>query len=134
MEFLNSSIFYYLFLLAIPVIIHLFNFRRHKKLYFSSTYFLKEIHEKHKSKYQIRRWIILATRLIALTLIIAAFGLPYIKNGNNIPEATKIGIYIDNSFSMERMDNKKVKLSFCGASHKSAILELNKIDNYRPFI
>ena len=126
MGFLNSSIFYYLFLLAIPVIIHLFNFRRHKKVYFSSTYFLKEIHEKNKSKYQIRRWIILANRLIAITLIIAAFGLPYIKNGKNISEATKIGIYIDNSFSMERIDNKKVELiDYAKNNAKNIIKKLN---------
>ena len=110
MEFLNYSIFYYLFLLAIPVIIHLFNFRKHKKLLFSSTYFLKEINKKNKTTYQIRRWIVLFNRIIIITLIITAFTLPFLKKENNIKELEKICIYIDNSFSMERTDEKKTSL------------------------
>ena len=74
--------FYYLFLLAIPVIIHLFNFRKHRKIAFSSTHFLKELIEKTKATYQIRRWIILMMRLLAVSSIILAFALPHIKNDN----------------------------------------------------
>ena len=99
MEFSNPSIFYYLFLLAIPVIIHLFNFRKHKLVYFSSIYFLKEIEKKNKSQYQIKQWIILLNRLLTITLILFAFALPYIKTTHNVSESTKIGLYIDNSFN-----------------------------------
>ena len=86
MDFLNNSIFYYLCLLAIPVIIHLFNFRKHKNIHFSSIFFLKKLEEQTKSKYQIRRWIVLFNRILALICIILAFGLPYINNPNNLSD------------------------------------------------
>ena len=110
MEFIKSSILYYLFFLTIPIIIHLFNFRKHKKIYFSSLFFLKEIEKKNKSTYQIRRWVILFNRILAIICIIIAFALPYIKNQQQPYNAEKIGIYIDNSFSMERIDNQKINL------------------------
>ena len=99
MEFLNPSIFYYLFLLAIPVIIHLFNFRKHEKVSFSSTHFLKELVEKTKATYQIRRWIILMMRILAVSSIILAFTLPYIQNDKHEVNANKIALYVDNSFT-----------------------------------
>ena len=43
MIYQNPQILYALFALAIPIIIHLFNFRKHEKIYFSSIRFLEEI-------------------------------------------------------------------------------------------
>ena len=109
MEFSKPSIFYYFFLLIIPVLIHLFNFRKHKKIYFSSIYLLTEIIQRNKARHDIKRWMILLTRITSITLIILAFSLPYIRN-NELIESKKIGLYIDNSFSMERTDDKNIKL------------------------
>ena len=110
MEFFKPSVFYYLLLLTIPVIIHLFNFRRHKKISFSNNYFLKKIAEKTKAIYQIRRWIILTTRILATSSVILAFTLPYLKEKTPTIDANHITIYIDNSFSMSRKDNDNIQL------------------------
>ncbi len=110
MEFFKPSVFYYLLLLTIPVIIHLFNFRRHKKISFSNNYFLKRITEKTKAIYQIRRWMILAIRILATSSIILAFALPYLKEKTPTIDADNITIYIDNSFSMSRKDNDNIQL------------------------
>ena len=110
MEFLKPSIFYYLLLLTIPVIIHLFNFRSHKKIFFSNNYFLKRISEKTKHIYQIRRWIILTIRLLAISSVILAFTLPQLKEKIPKSDADNITIYIDNSFSMSRKDNDNIQL------------------------
>ncbi len=133
MDFKNSSILYYLLLLAIPIIIHLFNFRRHKKIYFSTIFFLKKIEKENKAKYQIRRWIILLNRILAITLIILAFGLPYIKKSNSSNTSNKTGFYIDNSFSMDRSDNKKIQLlEYAKNNAKKIINELN--DDHKVLI
>tara|TARA_Y100001968_G_C19175192_1_gene627664 strand:+ start:152 stop:811 length:660 start_codon:yes stop_codon:yes gene_type:complete len=125
MDFSNSSIFYYLFFLAIPVIIHLFNFRKQKKIYFSSTFFLREIATKNKNKFEIKRWLILISRMIAITCIILAFALPYIKNKNDSKDS-KIGLYIDNSFSMQRSDsNNKDLISYAKENAVSILHELH---------
>ena len=126
MDFLNYSVFNYLFLLAIPVIIHLFNFRKYKRIYFSSTYFLKEVNKKNKAKYQIRRWIVLLNRILLTALIIIAFTLPYIKKQNHINEVDKICIYIDNSFSMQRTDELNNSLiNYAKLNAKKIIGQLN---------
>ncbi len=43
MEFTNPGFLYGLFALAIPVIIHLFNFRRFRKVYFTNVKFIEEL-------------------------------------------------------------------------------------------
>lgn len=125
MEFSNPSIFFYLILLSIPIIIHLFNFRKYKKIHFSSIHLLSQIEKTTKSKNKIKQWIILITRIGIITLIIFAFALPYINTNPNQQESSKIGIYIDNSFSMGRIDIEKTKLlDYAKSNAKQIIREL----------
>ena len=100
MEFSQPNIFYYFFLLLIPIIIHLFNLRKHKKIYFSNIYFLQKIQTKSKAKQKIKRWVLLLNRLSIISSLILAFSLPFIANSPNEQPIKKIGIYLDNSFSM----------------------------------
>ena len=51
MIYQNPNLLYALFAIAIPIFIHLFNFRKHKKIYFSSIRFLKDIKEKNFNKF-----------------------------------------------------------------------------------
>ena len=127
MEFSKPSIFYYLLLLAIPVIIHLFNFRKYKKIYFSSIKFLKDIEQKTKSKYEIKRWVILLTRIILTTSVILAFSIPYLQKKDQ-KQADKIGFYIDNSFSMERKDDNNTMLIDYAKNNAKNILKKLETD------
>ena len=88
--------------LAIPVIIHLFNFRRYKTLYFSSLQFLKFVDQQTRSTQKLKHYLILALRLLALSALILAFAQPYIPVESDKSSGGKpvISIYIDNSFSM----------------------------------
>ena len=47
MQFLYPGFLFALAAIAIPIIIHLFNFRKFKKVYFTNVAFLKEI--KHET-------------------------------------------------------------------------------------
>ena len=88
--------------LAIPVIIHLFNFRRYKTLYFSSLQFLKFVDQQTRSTQKLKHYLVLALRLFFLSALIIAFAQPYIPAENNSAKGGKsvVAIYIDNSFSM----------------------------------
>jgi hypothetical protein len=88
--------------LSIPVIIHLFNFRRYKTLYFSSLQFLKFVDQQTRSTQKLKHYLVLALRLLALSSLILAFAQPYIpvENTNSSGGKPVIAIYIDNSFSM----------------------------------
>ncbi len=101
--FLNPSFLWALTAVAIPVIIHFFNFRRHKTLYFSNVSILKEIRNETRSKSQLKNWLILLFRILTITALVLAFSKPVIPLTENKTEITKKGkrvaIYIDNSFS-----------------------------------
>ncbi|MFN3968968.1 BatA domain-containing protein, partial [Flavobacterium sp.] len=43
MQFKHPEILYFLFLLVIPILVHLFQLRRFKKEYFTNVQFLKEL-------------------------------------------------------------------------------------------
>ena len=100
MRYQNPQLLYALFAIAIPILIHLFNFRKHKIIYFSSIRFLTEIKEKNKKKSQLRNLLILISRILAITFLILAFAKPYIPVSNQ-QESKNIFIYLDNSLSMD---------------------------------
>jgi hypothetical protein len=101
MQFLYPGFLWGLLALAIPVIIHLFYFRRFKRIYFTNVKFLKEIKEETSSRNKLKNLLILAMRLAAVACLVFAFAQPFIPTGENIKTGDKaVSIYIDNSFSM----------------------------------
>lgn len=92
-----------LFSLSIPIIIHLFNFRKYKTLYFSNTRFVDHVKKDTKTRNKLKQYLILLMRLLMLTALIIAFARPVIpiKEQDKYREVDAIAIYIDNSFSME---------------------------------
>lgn len=101
MNFVYPNILYLLILLIIPIIIHLFNFRRYKKLYFSSLQFIKKVEKETNATKNLRHYLILACRMLAFTALIFAFAQPYIPTSNQTKSYENLTpIYLDNSFSM----------------------------------
>jgi hypothetical protein len=94
-------------LLAIPVIIHLFQFKRFKRVYFSNVAFLKTIQLESTNRNKIKHLLVLASRLLALLFLILAFAQPFLPAKNNVANTGKkyVSIYIDNSFSMNAIEN-----------------------------
>ncbi len=106
MSFTNPEILYALPAVLIPLIIHLFNFRRYKKQYFSNVALLKEISIETKKQNRIKHLIVMLLRMLAVAALIFAFAGPQFgKNAvSNMNAKIVSGIYIDNSFSMEAGD------------------------------
>jgi hypothetical protein len=101
MNFVYPNILYFLLLLIIPIIIHLFNFRRYKKLYFSSLQFIKKVEKETNATKNLRHYIILACRMLAFAALIFAFAQPYIPTSEQSKSYENlVPIYLDNSFSM----------------------------------
>ena len=102
MNFLYPAVLWALTALAIPVVIHLFNFHRYRILPFSNTQFIKAIQAEHRSRSTLRQWILLLLRLLIVALVVLAFAQPYIpKNEGDGAEKSRVAVYIDNSFSMD---------------------------------
>jgi hypothetical protein len=88
MIFLYPSVLFFLLALAIPIIIHLFNFRRYKKIYFSNVAFLKNIQTESEKKSKLKHLLVLLSRLLAFAALIVAFSQPYIPTGKKKPNLT----------------------------------------------
>lgn len=102
MNFGFPQFFWALLALSIPLLIHLFNLRRPKTVFFSNTRFLKTLEEQTKSVKRLKYWLILSLRLLALALIISAFALPFDGSTGEEKEKAYLHLYIDNSLSMSQ--------------------------------
>lgn len=102
MKFTNPAFFWALLVLAIPILIHLFHFRRFKTVYFTNVRFLRELKEETQSRSRLKHLLVLLARCLALAALVTAFAQPFIPaNRKNTAARRAISIYVDNSFSMD---------------------------------
>lgn len=105
MQFKHPELLYALFLLVIPILIHLFQLRRFQKVEFTNVKFLKKVKLQTRKSSQLKKWLTLSTRMLLLACAIIAFAQPFIPNTEDFNEAQETVIYIDNSFSMQAKGN-----------------------------
>jgi len=107
MSFVYPSFLLALLALAIPIIIHLFSFRRYKKVYFTNVRFLKEVKEQKANRTKLKHILVLLSRLLALAALVFAFAQPYIKKDAEamVKGDKAVSIYVDNSQSMQATSN-----------------------------
>ncbi len=117
MQFRHPEILYFLFLLIVPILVHLFQFRRFKKEYFTNVRFLKALSVQTRKSSKIKKWLLLSSRLLLLSCIVLAFAQPYFKAKDNKNTTNELYIVLDNSFSMQAKGKK-------GELLKRAIQEL----------
>ena len=106
MDFLYPNMLYGLFAVAIPVLVHLFNFRRYKKVMFSNVSLLKNLYQQTKKQSELKHLLVLASRILAIVALVLAFAGPFIPNSEsqvNEQAQNHITIYLDNSFSMNTL-------------------------------
>ncbi len=100
MQFKHPEILYALFLLLIPIIIHLFQLRKFEKVIFTNVQFLKKIELKTRKSSRLKKLLVLISRLLLFTALIFAFAQPYLSKVSK-NEKQKIHLYLDNSLSMQ---------------------------------
>ncbi|HTE29461.1 MAG TPA: VWA domain-containing protein [Chryseolinea sp.] len=109
MTFLYPSFLWALAALSIPVIIHLFNFRKTTRVYFSNTRFLKDVKDATTAKRRLKHYLILASRLLFLFFLILAFCQPVIPAREQLGANRNIVLYVDNSQSMSAQVDEKIR-------------------------
>ena len=103
MQFLHPEYFYALPALLIPIFIHLFQLRRFKKYAFTNVALLQKLRFQTRKSSQIKKWLVLILRLLAIACIILAFTQPYFSNQKATDNTSETVIYLDNSFSMQAL-------------------------------
>ncbi len=108
MTFLNPAILVGLIAASIPILIHLLNLRKLKKIEFSTLTFLKELQKNKIRKIKIKQWILLALRVFIILLIVSAFARPTLEGvaiGGATSAAKTTALFIlDDTFSMSVVD------------------------------
>jgi hypothetical protein len=135
MSFVHPSYLWFLSLIGIPIIIHLFHFRRYKKLYFPSLKFILQLDEEKKSVKKIKRWLILATRILAFTCIVFAFAQPYFNDTQQTSTQgiPVVSIYLDNSYSMSAKGTEGELLSEIREYAKNIVEQSNSNTRFLIF-
>jgi len=104
-NFLNSNVLWGLFAIAIPIIIHLFNLRRVKRVEFSNTSLLRRVKEESSAKRKPVELLILMSRVLGVVLLILTFARPVYKDAqNDLSLQGEVLLYLDNSFSLSVKD------------------------------
>src|SRR5690554_2627346 len=106
MLFKYPEVLFALFLLLIPIFIHLFQLRRFQRVEFTNVAFLKKVTLQTRKSSTIKKWMTLLMRLFALACAIIAFAQPFSASKETTGATTETVIYIDNSFSMQAKGNK----------------------------
>lgn len=106
MQFKHPEVLYFLFLLVIPILVHLFQLRRFKKEYFTNVQFLKELSVQTRKSSTIKKWLLLLTRLMLLTFLILAFAQPFFAAKESKMNTNEMYIILDNSYSMQAKGKK----------------------------
>lgn len=107
MNFANSIILFGLLAIAIPIIIHLLNRKRHRTVQWAAMEFLRRATRESKGKKKLKHLIILTARALAVAGIIFAFSDPFsssIGAGNATPNT--VIFILDRSPSMELVTNE----------------------------
>ncbi len=105
MLFKYPEILFALFLLLIPIFIHLFQLRRFQRVEFTNVAFLKKVTIQTRKSSQIKKWLTLLMRMLALACVIIAFAQPFTASKTALSTKKETVIYIDNSFSMQAKGN-----------------------------
>lgn len=112
MKWVYPEFLFALLVLVIPILIHLFHFRKYKTVYFSSIAFVKSVEQQQKNPRKIKHLLILLARALAFTCLVIAFAQPYFPHSDISKKDTQlIGVYVDNSFSMSRIGTQGELLS-----------------------
>jgi hypothetical protein len=132
MQFVYPLFLWALAAISIPIIIHLFHFRRYKKIVFSDIRFLQQLQEQNKSKQKLKDLLVLLCRILAVSALVLAFAQPFIPLGQNskIGGSNVVSVFVDNSFSMNAQGSDGALFEM--AKNKARAI-VNAYDNHDKF-
>jgi len=134
MTFVSPLFLWALTAIAAPIVIHLFNFRKYQKVYFTNVKFLKDLQVESKSKSRLKEILILIARCLAIACLVFAFSQPFIpsRSGSAINSATQsVSVYIDNSFSMQNINKQGPILELAKMQAKELVNVLGNGDKFQ---
>ena len=132
MRFLYPNMLWGLLALLIPIAVHLFNFRRHKLVYFSNTAVLRSIQQENAKTRKLKYLVTLLLRCMFIAALVLAFAFPYRpeKQLNLNTEESIVGVYIDNSMSMKGQSARTTLIEDARQSARDLVRKLSPSSRY----
>lgn len=134
MTFLNPAILFGLIAASIPIIIHLLNLRKLKKIDFSTLQFLKELQKNKIRKIKIKQWLLLALRVLIILAIVTAFARPTLVGvsiGGTTSAAKTTAVFIlDDTFSMSVVDQNGSYFNQAKEAIKNVLTQFEEGDEF----
>jgi hypothetical protein len=107
MNFLNSAFLAGLAAAVVPLLIHLLNRRRVRKVDFSSIMFLRDLRKSRMRRLELRRWLLLTIRTLMIAFAVLAFARPALRGdslaglGSRARTTAVIGVDLSASMALE---------------------------------
>ncbi|HET6883145.1 MAG TPA: BatA domain-containing protein [Pirellulales bacterium] len=110
---------------AIPIVIHLLFRQRSRTVPIGSLRFLRQVVKEHRRRRRLRQWLLLALRMLAVSLLALLFARPYINDAARKGGQQEIVLLVDRSASMQASSGRKTAFAQALANVQE---ELNRID------
>ncbi len=132
MQFLFPAFLSALAVISIPIIIHLFYFRRFKRVYFTNVRFLKEVKEETSNRQKLRNLLVLLMRCLAIAAMVLAFAQPFIPLSSGAKKGEQaVSVFVDNSFSMNALSQDAPLLELAKQRARDIVSAYNVTDRFQ---
>jgi hypothetical protein len=132
LTFLNTLFLAGLAAAAIPIVIHLLQRRRLKRIAFSDLRFLAPLNQQRMRSLNMRRWLLLLLRVLIMALTALAMARPSLRGGltNLIPTQARssVMILLDTSYSMRAEGKGGTALDVAREAARNILSELQQGD------
>ena len=107
MQFLYQPLTWGFLLVGIPILIHLINMLRHRKVKWAAMDFLLESHRRNRRWVMLKQWLLLASRMLAMLLMVTMLA-KWISGSEWLSwfggQTTHHYVLVDDSYSMQEND------------------------------
>ena len=133
MSFLHPAFLWALTALAIPVLIHLFQLRRFKRIDFPNVRFLAEVSQQTRARKKVQHWLVLLARCLAIAALVLAFAQPYIPGPGGAVKAgpRAVSLFVDDSYSMDGQNANGRLLDQARKSAQDAVMAYGATDRFQ---
>lgn len=131
MSFANPAFLWALSALVIPVLIHLFQLRRFKRIDFPNVHLLAEVTQQTRARRKVQHWLVLLARLLALACLVLAFARPYLRSTTTSAGEQALSIYVDDSHSMDAQGGEGRALDAARTAARSIITQGSPSTRYQ---
>lgn len=131
--FVNPWLLLFGLAVAVPIAVHLFNFHKFKRVYFTNVSMLKQVIAQTKKQSRLRNLLLLAARVALVLLLVLFFASPFLKEkGDTLVGKGKnyVVICLDNTFSMQNQGSEGRLLDEAKRKAKEIVNQYKNSDEF----